>query len=80
MPERFLAAGIGAQQHPPGETYAAAETRASPAENGQILAIQRGHLDDAHAVLHPGGALAGLHLVCYRREGETAKRQGLGSG
>lgn len=34
-----LVVGIGAQQHSPGETHAVAETRASPAEDGQILAI-----------------------------------------
>lgn len=43
-------------------------------EDGQILAVQCNDPDTPDAFLHVGGPLAGLHLVCDRREGNGEER------
>lgn len=70
----FLVPGVRAGLHPLGEVDAFVATSTADAEDGSVLPVQRHDPHPADAVVHAGSSLAGVYLVCHRREGASAKR------
>lgn len=76
----FFVPGVRAGLHPLGEVDALVETSTLDAEDGSVLPVQRNDPHPADAVIHVGSSLAGMYLVCHRREGAPTKRPRLGFG